>query len=95
MMAKLTTPADLDRAVLKALSARGDTMTYVLRNCLVMDGYYGHRPRKIETSKVLRACRRLAKLRHAEEVQVNARDKCWRITAAGRAALTEHKDTKS
>lgn len=90
-MARTETAADLDRCVLRALSAREDLMTYVIRNTLVM----GHRVQKwrpdLGTDRVLRACRRLASAGHIEEVaSVYAVQKCWAITDAGRAALAEY-----
>ncbi|MFG1284438.1 hypothetical protein [Xanthobacter autotrophicus] len=87
-MAFTETYADLDRSVLQVLSERFETMTYVIRNTLVM----GHRSQKwrpeLSTSRVLRACRRLEQRGHITEVpSVYAVQKSWAITAAGRAAL--------
>ena len=91
-MAKLTTPADLDRAVLGVLSQLPNEMTYVIRNMLDMAGYYGHRPKRVESSQVRQSCRRLEKKGYAKEVpSIYMRQKCWAITDAGLRALSEHK----
>ena len=90
MVATTETAAHLERCVLQALSERPDLMTYVIRNTLVM-GPRGQKWRtELRTGRVLRACRRLEQRGHAEEVaSVYAVQKCWAITDAGRAALTE------
>lgn len=74
--------ADLDNAVLAALTKRQDSMTYVIRNIAA------ERPgwRDLTTSRVLTACRRLARAGLIEQVpSPYAVMLCWRLTEAGRA----------
>lgn len=77
----------LDNEVLLALSTRSTIPTYVIRNTLDWTGKVFHR-QGLQTSHVLRSCRRLEKRGLVEEgwsfYEVM---KAWCITPAGRAAL--------
>jgi hypothetical protein len=89
-MAKKMTEAErsrLDLEVLRALAGRCDVATYVIRNVLDWPGQPFYRT-GLQTSQVLRSCRRLVRAGTVEEGRTRyLTQKAWRITPAGRSAL--------
>lgn len=79
----------LDREILTALAGRCDVATYVIRNILDWPNRPLHRI-GLQTSHVLTACRRLERNKLIEKGRTRyAIMKVWRITEAGRLALSD------
>ncbi len=89
--------SQFDGAVLKAIKSRDSLATYVIRNMMAWPSDHwkvGFWP-NLQTSTVLRACRRLQKRGLIEEATTSyAVMKCWREVSSGRtlADATPNKD---
>lgn len=79
--------SQFDAAVLKAIKSQDSLPTYVIRNMMSWPSDHwevGFWP-NLQTSTVLRACRRLEKRGLIEEAPTNyAVMKCWREVGSGR-----------
>lgn len=82
-----------DAAVLKAIGIRPGAATYVLRNMMAWPNDHwqvGFWP-SLETSRVLRACRRLQKRGLIEEASTSyVVMKCWRLVGSGQKLADAH-----